>query len=238
MHSKITNRLLRETKPCEKVIEIFDTEIRGFILRTEPSGSQTYYFAYTNKIGRRRRFKIGRQGNVTVIQARDLAENTAARVVTGIDIQAERATFRESGVSSYLHTLKGFIEEKYEPWVLLERKSGKKTLHRIKTKFEEFMKYPLIDITPWIITRWRMRRLKDGIAKTTVNRDVAVLRALLSKAVEWGVIEYHPLAALKPLRTDPNAIIRYLTDDEEKRLRNKLAERDKELKVNRESLPI
>ena len=67
----------------------------------------------------------------------------------------------------------------------------------------------------------------------TINRDVACLRALLSKAVEWGQIDKHPLAKLKPLKVDHKRKVRSLSYVEEQRLRTALINRDKEHKEAR-----
>lgn len=45
---------------------------------------------------------------------------------------------------------------------------------------------------------------------------------MLSRAVDWGQLENHPLRSLKPLKLDRQHVVRYLSDDEERRLRNAL----------------
>jgi integrase len=53
--------------------------------------------------------------------------------------------------------------------------------------------------------------------------------------VDWGIIETNPLAKVKPLKVDRQGVIRYLTDDEERRLREALATREEEARAERES---
>ena len=53
----------------------------------------------------------------------------------------------------------------------------------------------------------------------TVNRDVAELRSALGKAVQWGFLDVHPLARMKPVKTHAEPIVRWLSEDEEMRLR-------------------
>ena len=57
----------------------------------------SYYFDYRTAERRRRRYKLGTAGALTVRQARDLAEREAARVTTGVDIQSERQQIRVEG---------------------------------------------------------------------------------------------------------------------------------------------
>jgi integrase len=59
-----------------------------------------------------------------------------------------------------------------------------------------------------------------------MNRDLAALKAALSRAVEWGLLSANPVARMKRLTEDESAIVRYLSADEEIRLREALARRD------------
>lgn len=69
----------------------------------------------------------------------------------------------------------------------------------------------------------------------TVNRDLAALRAALSHAVEIDLLPAHPLARLKPMRVDNRGIVRYLSTEEEHRLRAALAARDARRREGREA---
>lgn len=92
------------------------------------------------------------------------------------------------------------------------------------------MTHRMDEIHPWLVEKWRSERIKAGKARSTVNRDVAVLRAALAKAVEWGVIETHPLAKVKPLKTDDRAAVRYLSTAEEQALRSALGARESRIR--------
>jgi integrase len=56
---------------------------------------------------------------------------------------------------------------------------------------------------------------------------------LLSKAVDWGVLEEHPFRALKPLKTDRTGRVRYLNAAEEVALREALSRREGTLREAR-----
>ena len=94
---------------------------------------------------------------------------------------------------------------------------------------------PLVEVNSWVINKWRTERLKAGISKVTVNRDIASLKSVISKAVEWDVIPYNPLAKIKPIKVTSLGRVRYLSDNEEEQLRKELADRDEKLKSGRES---
>ena len=67
-----------------------------------------------------------------------------------------------------------------------------------------------------------MRRKREGRKPSTINRDVGALRTVLSRAVDWGHIDVHPLRGLRPLQVDKTRVVRYLTGAEDKRLREAL----------------
>jgi integrase len=91
----------------------------------------------------------------------------------------------------------------------------------------------LVDINLWVIEKWRSEELKRGKAKTTINRDITTLKACLSKAVQWELLDANPLQKLKPIRTDGLTRARYLTATEERALRKTLAEREEQIRKNR-----
>lgn len=235
MHTKILTRLVQGLSPTEKPYEIFDTELTGFLLRVQPTGVMTYYLAYKTADGQGKRFRIGRADALTVAQARDIATKYAAQVMQGIDIQARREQERQHTQQARLRTLGGFLEDKYGPWVVTERKTGAATLARLRHNFAGLCDTALHDITPWLLEKWRSEQLKRGKAKSTTNRDITALKAVLSKAVDWSILDKHPLTNLKPLKLDTKSRIRYLTHEEEYRLRETLRLRDLRIKTARDS---
>ena len=69
----------------------------------------------------------------------------------------------------------------------------------------------------------------------TVNRDIATFKAAISKAVLWGFITTHPLDRLKLLKSDRSIKVRYLSSDEEKKLREVLIAREEKIKTDRDN---
>lgn len=226
MRAKITTRLVKSLTPKATPYEIFDTELTGFLLRAQPSGSMSYYLAYRALDGRGKRFRVGRADALTVAQARDLAEKSMAQVMGGIDVQEVRQHGRNEAQRAHLQTLGGFLEAKYAPWVLAERKSGTATLARLRYNFADLLAHPMQEISSWVIEKWRAEQLKCGKQKSTVNRDITGLKSLLAKAVAWDILPSHPLAKLKPIKLDTKGRVRYLTSAEEARLRTALVARD------------
>jgi integrase len=122
----------------------------------------------------------------------------------------------------------------YEPWAKANIRTPKNTLLRLRSNFPDLQGKRLDEINAWVVEKWRTARLKAGKKATTVNRDLDDLRAALGKAVEWKVIEAHPLAGVKRSKVDDNAIVRYLDDAEEKRLRAALDTREERIRAERD----
>lgn len=211
----LTQHVVRGAKPKDQPYELRDDTLRGLILRVQPSGWKSYVVEY----GRGRRLTLGRADVMTLAQARREAARILGEVAAG-----KTPTSRRKKTTGPL-TLGGFIEGHYGPWVLEHRRSGRATLNRLKACFGGLWDRELAQINAWLVEKWRTERLRAGTKPTTLNRDVTALKAALSKAVEWGHLKEHPLASIKPLKTDSAAKVRFLTDEEERRLRSALDSR-------------
>ena len=227
MKNKLNQSTIKGLEPADKPYEVYDTETNGFILRVQPSGAMTYYLSYRNHERKRLRYRIGSTKELSPTQARDLAKALVGKVAAGEDIQTAKKHVVKKAEDNRFKTLTGFIEGKYKDWVINNRKSGYYTIETIERNFSQLNSRLLNDINPWVIEKWRTERLKAGIARSTINRDLAALKSALSKAVEWGIIENHPLAKLKPLKIDHKLKVRFLSKSEELRLREALIERDR-----------
>ncbi|MGH8659340.1 MAG: phage integrase [Gammaproteobacteria bacterium] len=208
-----------------------DRDCRGLLVRVEPSGKKTYYLQYYLE-GKRGRYRIGPVEDFTVYQARRSADALRGRVARGEDIQESRANEREAHRARLeaqrrerAQVLGTFLDEIYAHHVEQFRR-GDMMIARIRQVFPEFLDKPMPQITVWDLTKHRQRRKRDGVSPITINRDVAELRAALSHALAVKLLDRHPLDGLRPLRTDDNRIVRYLSEEEEHRLRAALAARD------------
>lgn len=234
MQGKITESSVKKLEASDKPYELVDMQLRGFLLRVQPSGVKTYYFAYRNSAGKRVRIKIGKVGAISVAQARDLAEKHSAAVVQGKDVQSSKKEEKKKAAELADRTLDKFLEKHYGPWAVLNRKTGQKTIDTIKRNFSDLFSKPLHEISLLSVERWRTDRLKAGVKAATINRDVTTLRGLLTKAVEWEVLEIHPLRKLKPLQVDSSPKVRYLSAEEETRLLGALKAREEGIRAARD----
>jgi len=229
MIAKLTSRTVKALKPRNKPYDVRDTDIKGFLLRVSPSGNMTYYLQYRNADGLQKHYRIKAVGNITPVQARDIAEKKSGEIATGIDIQEHKKIQRKEAVRSRSSTLGGFLNTRYKEWSSVHHKDNTENIKRIERNFSNLFPRPLSEINSWVVEKWRSERLKSGISKVTVNRDISALKGVISKAVEWEIIPYNPLAKVKPLKIQSLGRVRYLTTHEEDTLKQKLADRDKKI---------
>ncbi|HIF0138901.1 TPA: phage integrase [Legionella anisa] len=222
MIAKIGNSLIKKLVPGEKVYDVRDLNLKGFLIRVHPSGSMSYICQYA----RGRRINLGKVGVITAAQAREKAIEVINDFNKGIDPTAPKGVNKPK-------TLGDFIEKEYKAWVLSHHKRGNKTIATLNRCFNKLFTKSLVEITPAILDQWRVKRLNEGISNATINRDIGVLKSLMTKAIEWEVIKENPLKNLKLFKVDRAPKVRYLSFDEEKNLRQALFEREGQLKQDR-----
>ena len=235
MPVKLTKSAVDSLKAREQPYDVFDAQIKGFLVRVHPSSKKVFYYSYRNSVQKRNRVMIGvLNSSVTVQQARDKALDYASQVARGRDVQKEKSENRQEAAEIQGNTLKKFIDDHYESWITANQKTGEETIRCIRSYFKHLLSTPLPDITHVIVDKWRTQKLKDGLQPSTINRRVTLIRGLLSRAVEWELIHKHPLRKLKDLKIDKSPKVRYLNDDESQRLFKALQERDEDIKQARE----
>jgi integrase len=96
--------------------------------------------------------------------------------------------------------------------------------HRIETLKSQFRGSTLTEITPDRVDRYRSERLttkrtgrSSPISPTTVNKEVALLKAMLNRAIVWGLLATNPILRVKKL-PEPEGRVRYLEAEEIERL--------------------
>ncbi len=109
-----------------------------------------------------------------------------------------------------------FADEYLETYCKQNKKSWKTDeliLGRLKIYFKD---ETLQGISPEKIERFKAKRRAD-VSPATVNRDVAIMRTMFNKAVEWGRLEVSPLRSIRRFKEAPGRE-RILTAEEVGRL--------------------
>ena len=221
----ITEKLVKSAKPKEgQPYDIRDRDLKGFILRVEPTGRKLFYCSWA----RGKRSRIGDAKITTLTRAREIAEQRIAG--------AKRGEVPKPEIRGKSKTLKDFIDKKYKPWAIHEQKQGASNCQRILGAFPDLLDVQLDRITAWQVDKWKSQRIASGVAKSTVNRDLTQLKAAIAKAVEWGLADSNPVGQVKRIRGAKQSRVRYLTPVEEKRLHSALQKRDNDKRAELRSL--
>ncbi len=228
MKGKICSRLLQTLTPKEKPYEVRDSDLKGFMIRVQPSGHMSYICDFSRPDGRRDRITIGSVKVLSPAQARDQAMSILGELAKGNDPVAKHK-------ASQVASLEAFLDKRYQSHVESHHKRGTETAELLRGRFAEFLNHPLTEITAWKVESWRTQRLKAGIKAATINRNVTVLKSALNKAVAWEMIAANPIARVKPLKEDSAPKVRFLTDDEEGNLRSALVQRENRIRRQRQS---
>jgi len=164
------------------------------------------YYAF----GRRRREKIG--------PSKKLAQNVLRKKKLEI-VENRYLDVKKDKKVKFEEFARTFVELHSKP----NKKPWKTDVDHLNGQLIPFFggRY-LYEITPRDIEEFKARR-KKTVSPATVNRDLATLKTMLSKAVEWGVLEDSPAKNIKFLREN-NSRLRYLEKEEVKKLIDACAE--------------
>ncbi len=227
--SRLTKRVVDLADLTRGRHHIWDSELRGFGLQVEPTGTKTYIVRYRPKglgrAGAKRFCKIGRHGDLTPEQARDLAKAILGRVAAGDDSAAERRERRlqEIAVSEELTVEQVgslFLSNHIEPL----RKA------HTRTSYENVVRrhiVPRIGALPIKDVRHvDVHELHLCMKETpsAANRAIAVLSSMFSFAARRGLVAegHNPARGIEKYRERSRE--RYLSRDELRCLGDALAE--------------
>jgi hypothetical protein len=79
-----------------------------------------------------------------------------------------------------------------------------------------FGRLRLKEITPTQVERFKDKRLAGGLKKSSINREIGLLKSMLHRAVKWGLIAAHPAKDVELFELDDSSVSdRVLSEDEE-----------------------
>ncbi len=110
---KLTKTVVDAATIAAKEYELRDTVVPGFLLKVTPAGRKIFMVQYRTNAGERRKPALGRFGELTVEQARSIAQDWLADVRKGKDPGAEKTAARDA--PSVKELCKKFIEDYSKP---------------------------------------------------------------------------------------------------------------------------
>ncbi|MHA7602012.1 tyrosine-type recombinase/integrase [Alicycliphilus sp. T452] len=93
---KLTKSAVDAAQPQAQAVELRDTVVPGFMCKITPAGRKVFMLQYRTNAGERRKPALGLYGELTVEQARALAQEWMAEVRRGSDPSAAKAAARSA----------------------------------------------------------------------------------------------------------------------------------------------
>lgn len=203
---KLTRRTLATIQPAEKPVTFWDAEVSGLGLAVRPSGARSWLVRYRAGAGGRtgtlRQLVIGDPESMTPEAARAAAKEMLAKVRLGADPAAARA--EERAADTVAEVAEQWLSRHVEP----KRKAATATLYRAVLDTHIL---PAIGTRKAVsLTRQDVAKLHSAIANKAkgpkkagakrtapqkvrggpiiANRALAVLKAMLSWAIDLGLL--------------------------------------------------
>jgi integrase len=113
------------------------------------------------------------------------------------------------------------LTKQYKEWSKVNNKSyeiNKK--YYIEKVNDHFSSMLLREITPWHIEKFKSERLKET-GKTEVNRELATLKHIFTKGIEWGKLQINPAKGIKKFK-ESKGRVHFLMPDEFQKLHEQL----------------
>ncbi|MDO8862458.1 site-specific integrase [Haliea sp. E1-2-M8] len=234
MAATLTEKTIPNLSPGPSPYEVRDKggkhSVKGLLVRVQPSGTKAFYVEIT----RGKRERIGDASQLTLTFARERAKEIVGKAAGGHDFQAERRQKKVLKDS----TLRSYLDGPFTEHAQANIASHRDMLARINKVFEHVLDKPMTEITELDLAKWKRER--KNVSLETQRRELSYLKAVLNHAVSKKIIPGHQLAQVRVKGTlkhgEGEAKVRFLSDDEEKRLRAALDAREQELREGRDRM--
>ena len=177
---KLTKSAVDAAQPQAEAVELRDTLVPGFLCKITPAGRKVFMLQYRTNAGERRKPSLGLYGELTVEQARSLAQEWLAQVRRGGDPAAEKAEARQAPTVKELCTK--FMEDYSKKRNKLSTQAGyqavinRNIIPLLGRKKVQDVKRPKI--------AGLMEKL--SYKQTEANKVFSVLRKMFNMAEVWG----------------------------------------------------
>lgn len=225
MRVSLTRDFIKKVPTPDRPVDYRDTRLKGLILRAMPTGVKSWYCEYA----RAKRVWLGRVDAVSYSEAFEAAQKILSEFYRGLDpIEARKPPVE-------VPTLSDFLDGDYGSWARANQRAHQQNLDRLKTAFNSLLAKKIDAISALDLERWRSKQVERGLSHQTLNRDISSIKACLNRAVDWEVLDRNPIAKVKKVRTDDRVKVRFLSNEEEARLRKALDQREDRRRQERAS---
>jgi len=165
----------------------------------KPTKNNSYALHYTNPDGRRRRLSVGKNYQ----DAERLKSKFDAWLLEGKDpeLEMEKAKQKEKVRSITLREFYPVFMERHGKHQSRSMQEIYKYRFKNIVRCPELANIPICNIKKHIMLDYMNARMEqDGVSYATVNREAAMIKSMLFRAVEWDILERNPLQGFKLLK--------------------------------------
>ena len=207
---------LQTERPAKRTMYM-DMDFRTLLLEVRPTGTGTWYFRYKES-GKFTLFKIGTLEDVSVLEAKAKAFELQRTVLRNGDVLAKPYELQVQRL-----TFSAFIHEHYTPHAKSRKRSWKAEQGILRRDILPVLGEMRLDsITRFTLIRWQESMLGKGLAASTCNRALFLLKYAFNCARRWGFIAESPARDVQAL-PEREFRERYLSEEEARRLMDALA---------------
>lgn len=191
-----------------------DLICKGLLLEVRPTGGKTWYLAYVNQRGQRRQHRLGDLRDLSLSQARSLADRFRQSIAIGDDPSEQAARLKQ------IPTFGDFVELQFLPHIKLSKRSWKCDYSLLRCHLlPVFGAKPVDSIARSDVLAFQLAKLEEGLAPGTVYRLMVLLRHAFRLAIDWEVpgLRVNPCTKV-PLPKVHNERQTFLSSEEAQRL--------------------
>lgn len=195
----LTNSNIMKTSCPEgrKKVDLFDTRTKGLMLEIRATGGRTFYLRYTDRHGKTRQYRLADVRDVTISQARALADEARNKIARGVDPAEEKAAIKS------IPTFRDYAYDCYLPRARINKLSWKCDEGLIRNHLlPRFGKKHLDEIKQQAVIDMINERLDEGAAPGSVNRLVILMRFMYNCAIknpDLPGVQDNPVAGVREL---------------------------------------
>ena len=197
----LTEKAIRNAKPGARTAFIWDGEVRGFALRVTAKGARAFILKYRVD-GRQRLATIGRPGEMSLKDARQLAGETLAAIRAGGDPLGDQQTRRAA--PTVADGLDRFFGE-FAPRRIADGLLSERTVRDYREQAARTIRPALGAMKIAAVTRADIERAVAKRGPVQRNRTIAFASRLFNvfEDWEWRVANSNPARRIEKTREQP-----------------------------------
>ena len=197
-------------------LDLYDTDITGFMLEIRQSGVKTYYLRYRNGRGKQKQYRIGDTKTLTFMQAKKVAQRLKTQISLGDDPLEQKIAMRS------VLKFEDFVANYFIPYIKQYKRGWRTNVSMLKNHIlPVFGDLFLDEITLNAVIKLHCTMHEKGYAAVTGNNTVIMLRYIFNLAKKWGFngVQSNPVNGIDLFEVN-NQRERYLTKSEVSRLKS------------------